>query len=206
MYREEWAIANTASLGSNFTLLSGTNQRIVSQAALGNASGTTGGFYRYNVGKTASDHMRIDSGLITPPTGTLNSTVGMFLLARLPDTFATGGSAGTYLAASLSSNGAWTIQSVTQTTFTSRASGNIGTITLPGIVSLIAAGGIYVMLWNGAPMSGATWTDASNSIVGIGATKRNWGVIVQCSGTNQQHPALDWSAAHDLSGQFLAAA
>ncbi len=204
MYKEEWAIANTSSLGSNFTLLSGSNQRVVSQAALGAATGGTVGIYRYNVGKVASDHMRIDTGLITPPAGTLNSGIGLFLLARIPDTFATAGAAGTYVGASLGSAGSWTIQSINQATPTSRASGSIGTITLPGIFSLIAAGPLYVALWNNTVVG--TWTDTSNTVASIGATKRNWGCLIQCSATNQQHPGLDWASAHDLSGRGFAAA
>lgn len=205
MYKEEFAVADTASLGSTMTLLSGTNQRIVSQSALGNATGSSGAWYRYNVGKIASDHMRVDAGLITPPTGTLNSGVGLFLLARLPDTFATAGAAGTYIAASLATSGAWTIQSVNQTTFTSRASGTMSAPSLPGTFSLIAAGTLYTALWNNTPISGASWTDTSNTVISIGATKRNWGLIVQCSATNQQHAAIDWAAAHDLSGRAFAA-
>lgn len=205
MYKEDFAVADVATLGSTMTLLSGTNQRIVSGAALGNATGSTGGWYRYNVGKIASDHMRVDARLITPPTGTLNSGVGVFVLARLPDTFATAGAPGTYAAASLATSGAWTIQSVNQTSFTSRASGTMTAPTLPGTFTLIAAGATYVALWNNQQISGATWTDTSNTVISIGATKRNWGLIVQCSATNQQHPGIDWAAAHDLSGRFFSA-
>ncbi|WP_029926378.1 DUF7257 domain-containing protein [Nocardia otitidiscaviarum] len=203
MYREDWAIANVANLGPDFTLVSGTQQRIVSEAAVGAASGSSAGYYRYNVGKMASDHMRVDAGLITPPAGTLNSGIAAFILARMPDTFATGGAAGTYVAGAITSGGAWAIQSVNQTTFTSRASGNIGTITLPGVLTLIAAGPLYVLLWNGSVLG--SWTDANNTIAGIGASKRNWGVIVQCSATNQQHPGIDWMCCHDLAGRAFAA-
>lgn len=205
MYKDDWAIANVANLGGNWTLESGTDQRIVTQAAVGNSSGTTAAFYRYSAGKVASDHMRLDTGLITPTAGSLNTGVGMYLLARMPNTFATAGAAGTYVVAGLTSAGAWSIQSVNQTTFTSQASGSIGTITLPGIFSLIAAGPIYMALWNGTPISSGIWTDTSNTVASIGSTKRNWGCIVQCSNANQQHPSLDWASAHDLSGQFFAA-
>lgn len=206
MYKEEWAISNASTLGSTFTLETGTNQRVVSQAAIGAATGSSVGIYRYNTGKTANDHQRIDASLITPTAGSLNTGVAVWLLARMPDTFATAGAPGTYVGASLNSAGGWTIQSINQSTPTSRASGSIGTLTLPGIFTLIAAGPLYVILWNGVPITSGSWTDTSNTVAGIGATKRNWGLLVQCSATNQQHPALDWSAAHDLGGRFFAAA
>lgn len=201
MYIDQWQIANVANLGANFTLESGTNQRIVTQATVGNATGATAAWYRYNVGKMASDNMRIDCWFITPTAGSLNTGISGFLYARMPNTFATGGAAGSYIACSLTSAGAWTLQSINQTTFTSQASGNIGTITLPGKLSLIACGTFYQVLWNDAPISGASWTDTSNTVISIGATKRNFGLLIQCAATNSHHASYDFLAAHDLAGQ-----
>lgn len=205
MYKDDWKISNTASLGANWTLVNNSNQRVVSEAALGNATGTSSGYYRYSAGKMSSDHMRIDAQMITPPAGTIANSVNAMLFARMPNTFATSGASGTFMTFIFRQSGNWFLESNNQGSFTTRASGT-ATFTLPYTVSLVAMKDTYFALLNGSPISGAVWTDSGNSVVGVGSTKRNWGILVQCLATNQQHPGFDWASSHDLAGQFFAAA
>ena len=205
MWREDFAVADVANWGSTFTLEAGTHQRIVSQAGEGNATGSTGAWYKYNAGKMASDNHRIDVGIVTPPNGTLNTGVAVFFRLRVPDTFATAGAAGTCVVLGIASSGNWSIQSVNQTTFTSRATGTGAGFTAGDQISFECIGTLYRGLRNNVPIPSCTWTDASNTVASVGATKRNWGVIAQCLATNQQHYGIDWMNAEDLSSRFFAA-
>lgn len=207
MYREDFAVADVATLGTTMTLQTGTNQRIVTQAAQGNASGTTAGTYKYNVGKTASDNQRIDVGIKTPANGTLNSGVGLMFCLRMPDTFATAGAPGTFVIFQLVSSGTWNIQTLNQSTFSgAKVSGTSAGFTTGDQLSFLAIGATYMALRNGVLIPGSVWIDTSNTLAGVGPTKRNFGLLVQCLATNQQHFGVDWFNMEDLGGQFFAAA
>jgi hypothetical protein len=205
VYREDFAFADTASLGSNWTLVEGSNQRVVSQAAEGNATSTSNGFYRYTAGKMPTDNMRLDIGIVTPPNGTLtNTAASFFIFVRMPDTYSTTGAAGTETAAQILGSGSWEIDTTVQITITSKVTGTLAGGFVPGDqISLTAIGTRYEILHNNVPVPSAIWIDTSNTVVSIGATKRNFGLLIQCAATNLQHPAIDWVTCVDLTGQFF---
>lgn len=201
MLIDHFAVSNVANAGANMTLESGTNQRIVSQAVQGNATGTTAGWYRYNARKVNGDNMMVSSGLITPNNGTLNNTgLGQALFVRMPDTFSTSGAAGRYACLFFYGSGRATIYSAQGTTLTSRFDQTTSTITLPGILKFYAINDFYIGFWNDVEV--ARWQDTSNTVITIGSTKRNVGGLMQCLATNQQSPSWDWYAAHDSCGMM----
>jgi hypothetical protein len=73
------------------------------------------------------------------------------------------------------------------------------------IVSFGVYGTLYQAYLNGNPISGASWVDAGNAVVSIGATKRRWGLVTQVMANNQQGWAADWCSAAEPN-QFFAAA
>lgn len=207
MPRDDFAVADVANIGPNFTLATGTNQRIVSQAAQGNSSSTTYAIYRWNGAKMPSDNFRVDIGIKTPANGTASATTTHSILLRMPDSYATSGAAGTEIMVSYSKNGAWGIYSCVQVSATSRATGTLGAGFNTGdILTVTAIGTRYELYCNGVLVPGAVWTDTSNSVISIGTTKRNFGLLIQCVATNQQAPAVDWIVATDVSSQFFCAA
>lgn len=209
MYREDWNIADVANLGPNFRMDFNT-ARIASGVALGPASLNVGAWATYqggaNSGKMNSDNMIVSTQLVTPPNGTFTNTVQTgWCAVRKPDTWATTGAPGTFAIFGCSASGAWAIYSCIQATATSRASGSGVTLVSGDILSFAAIGTWYQGYKNGVPIAGATWNDASNAVVGVGATKRRWGTLIQVSANNLQGLSPDWMSATDPA-QFFAAA